>query len=164
MTAIIILGAAVGRTGPSPSLQRRARHGAALFDQARGDVLIPSGGLGPYPPTEAEAIATILRDAGILPDHIHVEPHSTSTYENLRNARRILRNLGPHDVIIITDQIHAPRAWLVGLVLGLEARVSCPSLTAMPWRTRWRRLRHEILAFPGYVIALPYWLWRDRSL
>ncbi|MEL6571266.1 MAG: YdcF family protein [Pseudomonadota bacterium] len=162
MRAIVILGAAVGPNGPSPSLSRRAHHGAKLFKEGAGDLLVPCGGLGIYPPTEAEAIQYILLAEGVPADVIRCDHNSQSTYENIINARAILRAERIRDAIIVTDSLHAPRAILTARFLGLRAEADTPSIRNMPMKTRLRRFRHEALALPVYIIRLPFWLWRDR--
>ncbi|MEL6642097.1 MAG: YdcF family protein [Pseudomonadota bacterium] len=162
MTAIVILGAAVGPRGPSPSLRRRTLHGAGLYHAGQGDIVVPCGGLGPYPPTEAEAMRDILRDEGVPITAIHCDDQSLSTYENLANAQKILVAHGKPDIILVTDSLHAPRARLTAWALGLKARADTPPLKPMPVKTRLRRFRHEAFAFPIYLVRLPFWLWRDR--
>lgn len=161
--AIIILGAWVGPDGPSPSLQRRTRHAAALYAQGVAPLLVPCGGLGRFPPTEAEAMRDILLQAGVPDDAIHLDPASTSTYENLINAKAILKPFRVANVIIVTDSLHAPRAVMTARALGFVAKASCPALKDMPIKTRLRRFRHEALAFPLYLLRLPIWAWRHRS-
>ncbi len=163
MTAIVILGASVEPHGPSPSLMRRARHGAKLFHAERGDLIVACGGLGRYAPTEAEAILSILSDEGVPTGAVRCDTQSTTTYENIINARAILRAENRNTVIIVTDSLHAPRALLTARALGLRASADTPAIKDMPIKTRLRRFRHEALAFPVYLIRLPFWLWRDRQ-
>lgn len=162
MIAIVILGAAVWADGPSPTLRRRAAHGAALFHAGQGRVVVPCGGEGPYPPSEADVMQTLLVSADVPAHVIHLEDRSTTTYENLRNARAILRRLEMRDVIIVTDTYHAPRSLLVARALGLKARVAAPANTGASTTLRLRRLRHEAVALPAYALGLIWWLWRDR--
>lgn len=83
MKAIVILGAAVWQDGPSPTLRRRCLHGARLFHDGQGDVVLPCGGPGRYPPAEALLMADLLRDAGVPAEAIHPEARSTNTAQNL---------------------------------------------------------------------------------
>lgn len=96
-------------------------------------------------------------EAAILCDHT-----STSTYENLCNARDILAARGERVAIVVTDSIHAPRAILTARAIGLCAWSDVPSIKEMPLKTRLRRFRHELLAFPAYLARLPFWFWRAR--
>ena len=105
---------------------------------------------------------TLLCEDGVPDSAIHCDDQSQTTYENLINARAILRAHGTPNIIIVTDSLHAPRALMTAWALGLRARADTPPLKPMPMRTRLRRFRHEAFAFPIYVIRLPFWLWRDR--
>lgn len=96
-------------------------------------------------------------------DMIHLEDQSTTTYENLRNARRILHQLAITDIIIVTDSYHGPRALMVARALRLKAQVAAPPVQAVGLPLRLRRFRHEAVALPGYALGLMWWLWRDRG-
>lgn len=133
MTAIVILGAAVWEDGPSPTLTRRTLHGAKLFREGRGAVVIVCGGLGRFPPTEAEAMALVLKGAGVPEDAIKLEDTSVNTVENIRNALPILRDLGEDDVLIVSDAYHLPRARLIARREGLRVAVSAPVGGARLW-------------------------------
>ncbi len=65
MDAIILLGAAVWRDGPSPTLRRRTLHSAALWHAGTAPIIVVCGGLGRHPPTEAAAMANLLQAAGV---------------------------------------------------------------------------------------------------
>lgn len=161
MTAIVILGAAVWADGPSPTLRRRTAHGAALFHAGRAEVIVPCGGVGIHPPSEAEAMRHLLQEAAVPASAIRTEPQSTTTYENLRNAKVILDRLGMRDVIIVTDGYHGPRAVLVARALGLRGGYDAPHHAGVPIGLRMRRLRHEAFALPAYAAGLPFWIKRD---
>ena len=52
--AVVVLGAAVWPgERPSPALQRRIDRGVELWQAGRAPVLVPTGGLGRYPPSAA---------------------------------------------------------------------------------------------------------------
>ena len=147
MDAILILGAAVWPDGPSPTLQRRTLHAAALWHQQVAPVVIPCGGLGVHAPTEAATMRTILLAEGV-PDHaIQLEDQSTTTFENLRNGAALMPG---KRVMIVTDRYHARRAALVARYLGLEAHVSSPHLAKVPLRQN----VPEALALVAYAIRL----------
>lgn len=146
MTVILILGAAVWPTGPSPTLRRRTLHAAALYQAGRATHLIPCGGLGRHPPTEAAAMTTLLQGADIPPADITPEDRSTTTAENIRNALPILERLGTSQVLIVTDWYHAPRACLIARRLGLVARASCPHLKGTRIDRQTRMILREIVA------------------
>lgn len=127
LPVVLVLGAAVWPGGqPSPTLRRRALHGASLVLSGQARALIGCGGLGRHPPTEAEVILQLCAGAGVPASALHAEAASTSTEENLRLALPILARLGADRVILVTDRYHAPRALLIARSLGLQAQASCP--------------------------------------
>lgn len=153
MRAIVILGAAVWSDGPSPTLRRRVARAVALWRADPQAALVPCGGCGTHPPTEAEAMRALLREAGVPPAAIHPETASRNTAENIRGARPILEGLGATDVVIVTDWFHAPRARLVARRAGLRASVACPPLRgARPWPQLKGALR-EVPALLAYAIG-----------
>src|SRR3712207_1363964 len=78
--AAVVLGAQVLRGGrPSGTLQARARHAARLYKEGVVSLVIPTGGVGEYPPSEAEVAAGILREAGVSRENILLEEEALST-------------------------------------------------------------------------------------
>ncbi|WP_108385075.1 YdcF family protein [Yoonia sediminilitoris] len=147
MDAILVLGAAVWSDGPSPTLRRRTAHAAELWHAGAAPSIIPCGGLGKHPPSEAAAMRTLLLNAGVSADAIILEDQSTTTLENIRNARPLLP--GPN-VIIVTDHYHGRRALMVARHLRLNARVSAPKHPHPPIKHQIR----ETLARLAYAYKL----------
>ncbi|SHE92400.1 DUF218 domain-containing protein [Loktanella atrilutea] len=154
MKAIVILGAAVWAEGPSPTLRRRARHGARLWHAGEGQIIVACGGMGRHPPTEAEAIAQILMEEGIPTDAILQEDRSTTTLENIRFALPLLRRHHVDQIVIVTDATHGPRALRVARHFRLKARCSAPSLRGSHKRSVLRQALRELGAYPLYAIRL----------
>jgi uncharacterized SAM-binding protein YcdF (DUF218 family) len=129
VTAALVLGASVSAFGPSPTLIRRTRHAAALWHRGEVGLVIPCGG-GPGPLTEAAAMTAILVESGVAPEAILPEPSSRTTWENLENARDLIRALPTTQVriVVVTDAYHMPRALLAARALGLRAGPGAP-----PW-------------------------------
>ena len=153
MRAALILGAAVWEGGePSPTLRRRTLHALGLWRRGEADLLVPCGGLGRHPPTEAEAMRRLLIAEGVPDAAMLLEDRSTSTLENLRLARALL---GDRPVVIVTDRTHAPRARLIARGLGMDAVTSSPPLRGGRWRTTLRQALREV---PATALAL----WRLR--
>lgn len=150
MTAIVILGAAVWEGGPSPTLKRRTLHGAALFHAGAGSVVIPCGGLGRFPPSEAQAMADLLRADGVPASAIEMEDTSANTAQNIRNALPILHRLGERDVLIVSDAYHLPRARLIARRDGLRVSVSAPKGGARLWP----QVRGWLREIPGVLAVL----------
>ncbi|MCA3748520.1 MAG: YdcF family protein, partial [Rubrobacter sp.] len=62
----VVLGSQVLPGGrPSGTLMARTLHAARLYAAGRVRLLIPTGGVGQHPPSEAEIMSRILRDAGV---------------------------------------------------------------------------------------------------
>lgn len=164
MKAIVILGAAVWPDGPSPTLMRRTKHAADLWAETPDAVVVPCGGLGKHPPTEASVMTDILMAQGVPEQAILPEDKSTSTYENLRNAAMILKPRGISTVTVVTNGYHGPRARLVARTVGLRTKISAPDTSDAPWPQHYRMVIREVFAIPAYAIRLIWWRWRDRGL
>lgn len=163
LTAIVILGAAVWPDGPSPTLRRRTLHAAALWHENPDQMIVPCGGLGQYAPAEADVMRDLLIDAGVPAAVIHCEDQSTTTYENLRNAARILAPRGIRNITIVTNGYHGPRSKLVARAVGLRALVSAPSIADAHMPSHFRMVLREIPAYPAYAVRLIWWRIRDRQ-
>jgi vancomycin permeability regulator SanA len=63
---VVVLGTKVLSGGrPSGTLQARTRHAARLYARGEVAIMIPTGGIGKHPPSEAEVMAKILREEGV---------------------------------------------------------------------------------------------------
>lgn len=144
----LILGAAVWRDGPSPTLRRRAAEGARLWHAGRVGHLVACGGLGRFPPTEAAMIAQLLRDDGVPDRAISLEDLSVNTRENIGLALPLLMT---RDVVIVTDRWHGPRARLIARRLGLRPLSSAPPLRGTRPLAQAKMALREV---PGYL-----WHW-----
>lgn len=151
MTTALILGAAVWPDGPSPTLKRRTLHAAQLFHAGRVQRIIPCGGLGKHPPSEAEAMRRLLVEAGVSTDRITLEDRSTTTGENIANALPLLDG---DDVIVVTDWYHAPRARLVARRAGLKAASASPGLRGAAPVQQVKMALREIPAYLAYALRL----------
>jgi uncharacterized SAM-binding protein YcdF (DUF218 family) len=148
---VVILGCKV--RGEQPSLMLKKRLDAALgYLNEHPDVqVIVCGGQGPDEKiTEAACMADYLEKHGISRSRIREDRTSTSTYENLRNAKDILdeENWG-HKIILVTDGYHQFRAGQVAKGLHLETdKVSAPTswyLVPTYWLREWMGICHMFL-------------------
>ncbi len=118
---LVVLGCKVRGGGPSLMLQHRLE---AAYDylEAHPDVqVIVCGGQGADESiSEAQCMYEYLTNRGIAPERIVLEDTSTSTYENLRNAKSLLGE-GEHTVTIVTDGFHQLRASMIADGIGLES-------------------------------------------
>jgi uncharacterized SAM-binding protein YcdF (DUF218 family) len=113
--AILILGSrSYYGNRINPCLEARVAHGTALYNAGYADTLIVSGGLDQeLGVTEAETMAGIATRMGVPEENILLEKQATSTYENILYTRRIMNLYGLHDLIIVTEPYHVPRASLI---------------------------------------------------
>ncbi|WP_122077177.1 YdcF family protein [Pseudophaeobacter sp. EL27] len=156
MSVAVVLGAAVWPGGqPSPTLRRRSLHAAELFRQGRVSHVICCGGLGQHPPSEAEVMQQICREAGVPAGAILLEDKSHTTHENLANIQPLLAKLEQPFIVIVTDRYHKWRALLVARHLGFLAQASCPVQSGT---SAFRVIKSWLREVP----ALIYYWWRFR--
>ena len=153
--AIVIFGAAVGPGGrPSGALLRRVEAALAFGAGHPGALYVPTGGLGAFPPAEAEVMAGLLRAAGVPAGRILAETTGTDTVSSVRAVRRLLRgclHTGP--VVAASSAYHLPRCVLLLRLAGLKARACKPPPGPAHWRLRLR----EVPALP-WDAGLVLWL------
>lgn len=156
--AIVVLAGGITAEGSLPSLVRhRVQVGARLWDAGVAERVIVSGKWtiaepGPFPRTEAAAMAELLGQLGLPPEAILMEDHSQDTPENaLLCKRRYLATAGWRQVTLVTSDFHLSRAaWYFGKVLGpgyrLEA-VGAPSMLGREERARRHAKEKRLMAF-----------------
>jgi uncharacterized SAM-binding protein YcdF (DUF218 family) len=119
--AAIILGAGVWDGKPSPALRERLDVALELQKQKLVGTFICTGGVGLDPRSEASVCAAYLKAHGVPAGKILLEEKSTSTYENLVNAREIMRAKGFSSALVITHGFHLKRALLQAAYLEIDA-------------------------------------------
>ncbi len=164
--AIIVLGSAVwAGERASPSLYARTQHAIALYRAGYAPALILCGGLGGYPPSEAEVMRRLAASAGVPADALLLDDQSHSTEENLANAKALMDARGWRSALIVSDPFHLLRAELIARDLGIDAygsgALDSPTSTA-PQLHVWYTAR-EALALVWYyttrVVGEPAWLY-----
>jgi len=118
---IIVLGAAVYGTKPSPALQERCDWAYQLYQQGYAPKLILSGGLGGGEITEAQAMKDYLLQKGVPEEAMLLEENSHSTRENLYYSQKIMETAGMDSAIITTHRFHQKRANVLAAQLDLNA-------------------------------------------
>lgn len=109
--AIVVLGAKVRADGTAGiGLQRRVLHAARLYKKGLAGHIITTGGIGTFPPAEAEVAARLLVRNGVPRSAIVLENKSTSTWENATNATQICKRHGWKKVLVVSDPFHLWRA------------------------------------------------------
>lgn len=127
---VIVLGCAVYGEKPSVMLKKRVNSAYNYLTENEDSVAILAGGQGNGENiSEAECMRRLLTEKGIDESRLYLEDKSTSTAENIENAKRILdeNNLG-YDVAIATSDYHLKRATMIAERQGLNAaRISSHS-------------------------------------
>ena len=121
---IVILGCRVRKDGePTLMLKKRLEAGIAYLEQNPEISVIVCGGQGTDEIiTEAECMANYLIKNNIAPERIYQENMSSSTQENLENAKKILEQQDlENNIIIVTDGYHQYRASKIASNLDLKA-------------------------------------------
>ncbi len=140
---IIVLGAAVWPGGPSPALRARVWHGSSLYHEGRAPNLIFSGGLGHFPPAEAEAMAALAISWQIEEDKIYLEDRAVNTRENISFAADIMREQGWESALIVTDHFHMRRAVLLAHEYGIKP-LRAPVSAEMSYYSARERLKYTL--------------------
>ena len=121
---LIVLGAAVHGKTPSLSLQNRLYGALAYLENYPDSKVIVCGGQGKGEDiSEAQCMTEWLLSRGIAEERILPEDRSTSTMENLRNARDIILAEGgsTDDTAILSSNYHLYRAKQMAKSLGMNA-------------------------------------------
>lgn len=119
---VVVLGCQVKNGGPSLMLKRRLDAAYAYLTEHPDVPVVVCGGQGPDEAiSEAQCMYEYLTEKGISHERIHMEDTSTSTFENLRNAKQILQKhqLGT-SITIVTDGFHQLRASMIAKELDLK--------------------------------------------
>ena len=134
--AVIVLGAGVNGETPSAALRSRINAAAAYLETHSGVPVVLSGGQGPGEAvSEAEAMYRALSGRGGL-DGVRwvLEDRSTSTAENFRFSKALLREQGLDTdtavIAVVTNDFHCFRAHLIAQRQGLRI-VDVPA--ELPW-------------------------------
>jgi uncharacterized SAM-binding protein YcdF (DUF218 family) len=105
---VVVAGAGVMPGGvPGDALLARTRRAVALHQDGVGTRLAFTGGVGDWPPAEAEVSRALAMEWGVDDADIVVEMTSTSTEEN---AAHLATLIGPDArIVVVTDGYHVLR-------------------------------------------------------
>jgi len=135
----VVLGAQVLPGGrPSPTLEVRTRHAGELYIWGMADLLVPTGGEGERPPSEAVVMSGILRKMGVPEAAILRENTARSTWESAVRVAEIVHHRGIGEVLVVTDPLHCVRTVASFGRVGLLA-VAEPVYSSPMWRKKWSR-------------------------
>ena len=109
--AAVVLGAAVWGKQPSPVFRERIRHAIWLYKRGRVRKIIFTGGKqGGKAYTEAEVAKGYALQHGVAAADILVETVSTTTLENLLQARKLVKKYRIGSMLLVSDPLHMKRA------------------------------------------------------
>lgn len=155
--AIVVLGAHVNQSGqPGNSLLARARHAVELYRRGIAPHIVCSGGIGDYPPSEAQAAASFIERQGVPRSAVFLEDKSTSTWENARFTARLCRSHGWKKVVVVSEPFHLFRAHRDFQGAGLISYMS----PANESRLAQARLRSLLYSAREALLLLRDSLWR----
>jgi uncharacterized SAM-binding protein YcdF (DUF218 family) len=142
--AAVILGTQVLPGGrPSRTLDARARHGARLYREGRVDWIIPTGGVGRHPPSEARVMGSVLREEGVPEKVVRLEERALNTWDSARFVAEMVRGEELEGVLIVTDPLHCVRTVAAFGWAGVNAWAE-PVYSSPMWRDGWLRRRQLI--------------------
>ena len=149
--AAVILGAQVLSGGrPSGTLRARVWHAARLYADGEVGLVIPTGGVGEHPPSEAEVAAGMLRGAGVPEEAILLEGKAQNTRESARRVAAITRRREIRSVVVVTDPLHCVRTVGAFRAEGVPVWAS-PVYSSPMWRKPKLR-REQFLREIGAVV------------
>ena len=148
--AIVVLGSGVlPGERPSPSLARRIRRGIDLWHAGLAPVLVPTGGVGRFPPSEAEVMARVARSSGVPDTALVLETAATSTFESAEKVGSLARVHGWQRVIVVSEPYHLRRASLLFRAEGLAVQTACA-----PWGDRtWTNVYQTLREAGGLIVG-----------
>jgi uncharacterized SAM-binding protein YcdF (DUF218 family) len=135
----------------SPTLARRVGYAAALAQNDPAIDLFCSGGLGRFPPAEADVMAAML-DGAVAATRVILDRESGDTLQTVRAAAAIVRERGYAGVLACTDPYHQPRVRMLFALSGVRCRpVPFPHRGSA--RLRRRMQLREAAAIPYDAVA-----------
>jgi len=151
INVVIVLGAGLRDGQPGGHLARRLDAAAEFLHNNPYVSVVVTGGLGAGQQiTEAEAMAAYLVRLGIAPERIILEDESTSTYENLKFATEITRDLrgySNHSYVIVSNDFHIFRATRQARNMEIYASgLAAPT----PWHSLAQNYLREMAAIVHY--------------
>lgn len=116
---IIVLGAGLEGSEPSPALKSRLDKAIEYMNKNSSATAIVSGGQGRGETiTEAQAMSHYMMLHGISSDKILLEETSKSTYENFLNSKTAAED---GSVVFVTNDFHVIRASQMAKLNGINA-------------------------------------------
>lgn len=119
---LLVMGAAQYDGAPSPVFARRLERALELYRAGCAPRILVTGGNRPGDRfTEGEAGVRYLSERGVPKRALLSETKSRSSFQNLSFSRPLVAG---DRLLIVTDDLHAPRTALLARHLGLEVEVA----------------------------------------
>lgn len=115
---ILVLGAGVRGSTPSPMLKERLDASLTLYNKGISDKLLMSGDHGQKDYNEVGVMKEYGIVSGINSENIFMDHAGFSTYDSIYRAKEIFK---AKKVVIVTQEYHLYRALYIAKSLGLEA-------------------------------------------
>lgn len=121
----IVLGAAAWGKKPSPVFRERINHALTLYQTQRVEKLMFTGGTPKVGyPSEAEVGRKFAMKQGVPANDIVFETQSKDTFQNLVNARTLMRRHRLQTAVLVSDPYHMARARAMAQDLGMNVVLS----------------------------------------
>lgn len=121
---VLVLGAGLFEDGtPSPMLYDRVSVGAKVLEESGAGYILMSGDRSGDSYDEPAAMRELAISFGVEPERIILDGKGYSTCESIERAHEVY---GFENVIVVTQEFHAPRALYIADSVGIEA-VAVPS-------------------------------------
>ena len=150
--AAVVFGAAVYRSGrPSHALYDRTRTGILLYRSGVVGRLVFSGGPGPGPVHETEAMRRLAVAEGVPAEHILTDAQGHSTRESVRNTVALFDKQKIRSVLAVSHFYHLPRIKLAYARAGQEV-YTVPAIEVYPLHNLpWYMLREVVALWVYYL-------------
>jgi uncharacterized SAM-binding protein YcdF (DUF218 family) len=151
-SAIVVLGAAQYNGHPSPVLRSRLDHAIDLYREGIAPRLILTGGVGVGDTVSEAAVGRryAIRN-GVPADRVDTERSGVSSEESMRNVADLMRRLGLHSAVLVSDPFHMLRLRIISARLGIRS-YSSPTRTSPIRPNTGREWRHVVRE----SVILPY--------
>jgi uncharacterized SAM-binding protein YcdF (DUF218 family) len=147
---ILVLGAAEYNGHPSPVLRARLDHAVELYNLKLAPRMMTTGGAGGDAVfTEGGVGRSYLISQGVPSEAISVETEGQTTVESTTMAGEIMRRMGLHSAIVVSDGYHIYRVKRMLQSYGLTVYGSPRREGAThPLRERWNYVKQAV----GYLL------------
>ncbi|MEZ4771610.1 MAG: YdcF family protein [Bacteroidia bacterium] len=154
----VVLGAGSSNGKVSPVFRERINHGIFLYKTGKVSFLLFTGGFGVGENiSDSMAAKNYAIEKGIPADNIYIEEASTVTFDNLKNAKQIMKEKNLLSALIVSDPYHMKRSMAMCKSIEINGYPS-PTPTSMyrSWISKCNSLVYESFYFSLGQIAGRY--------